>query len=103
MTQHLLLIVVVAPLAVLAWPLPTVPDWARGRAFAAAIVVTATTVLVVWHLPGPYDAAQLHLPLHILEHGSLLGAAVASWWVILASPASVGVRLASCIATAAPM
>jgi putative membrane protein len=104
MAQHLLLMVVVAPLAVVAWPFPRVPAWARGGAFAALAVAVETVALVVWHLPGPYDAAQAHVPLHVLEHASLLVTAAAAWWIILTSgEASVGVRFATCVGSAAPM
>jgi putative membrane protein len=104
MAQHLLLIVVVAPLAVIAWPLPRVPEIARGPGFAAVAVAVATVALVVWHLPGPFDAAQAHAPLHVLEHGSLLVTAAATWWVILSgNSTSIGVRFATCIGSAAPM
>jgi cytochrome c oxidase assembly factor CtaG len=104
MAQHLLLIVVVAPLAVIAWPLPRVPAGARGPGFAAVAVAISAVVLVVWHLPGPFDAAQAHAPLHVLEHGSLLVTAAATWWVILSgNSASIGVRFATCIGSAAPM
>ncbi len=103
MAQHLLLMVVVAPLAVLAWPLRRMPAWAAGGAFAALAVALETVALAVWHLPGPYEAAQAHVPLHVVEHATLLGTAAVAWWVILASPASIGVRFATCIASAAPM
>ncbi len=105
MTQHLLLMVVVAPLAVLAWsPRPErVPKWARGAAFAAFAVAAQTVALIVWHLPIAFDGAERVLPLHVLEHGSLLVTAIATWWVILASPASIGVRFTTCLASAAPM
>ncbi len=104
MAQHLLLMVVVAPLAVLAWPLRPVPAWARGATFAAVAVALQTVALVAWHLPGPYEAAQAHAPLHVLEHATLLVTAAAAWWVILTrTGASIGVRFATCVASAAPM
>ena len=105
MTQHLLLMVVVAPLAVLAWSprADDVPMWARGAAFATAACALQAVVLVVWHVPAAFDAAERVLPLHLLEHATLLGTAIVAWWVILASPASIGVRFAACVASAAPM
>jgi len=104
MTQHLMLMVVVAPLAVIAWPLRRVPAWAHGGAFVVGAVLAQTVALVVWHLPGPYDAAQAHPPLHVLEHASLLVTAAAAWWIILArTSAPIGVRFATCVASAAPM
>ncbi|HYL52312.1 MAG TPA: cytochrome c oxidase assembly protein [Acidimicrobiia bacterium] len=104
MVQHLLLMVVVAPLAVVAWPVRRAPAWARGSAFAASVVAIQTIALLVWHLPGPYDAAEAHAPLHVLEHASLLLTAAAAWWVILTwREASIGVRFATCVGSAAPM
>src|SRR2546423_4580136 len=104
MAQHLLLMVVVAPLAVVAWRLPRVPSWARGGAFATVAVAAQTLALVVWHVPGAFEAAQTHAPLHVLEHASLLVTAAAAWWVILSGNiASVGVRFATCLSSAAPM
>jgi putative membrane protein len=105
MTQHLLLMVVVAPLAVLASPLRAeqAPRWARGASFAATAVAAQAIALVVWHVPVAFDAAERLLPLHVLEHVSLLVTAAATWWVIIASPASIGVRFAACLASAAPM
>jgi putative membrane protein len=105
MTQHLLLMVVVAPLVVLAWPPPedVVPAWARGAAFAAAVCALQALALVVWHLPVAFDAAERVVPLHVLEHASLLATAIAAWWVVLASRASIAVRFTACVASAAPM
>ena len=41
------------------------------------------TVLVFWHLPGPYDAALEHHPLHVVQHLTFIGTAVLAWWPII--------------------
>ena len=105
MVQHVLLMLVVAPLLVagaplwpLLWGLPRglrlrvgrgwkARPW-LGRAWHALtgplvvwFVLTAT--LWVWHLPGPYQAAVLRPSMHVLEHGTMLGASLLFWWVVL--------------------
>lgn len=105
MAQHVLLMLVAAPLLVLgAPPLPTLwalPRSARraigrgwnaypwlGRAWHAvtgpvAVWCVLTTTLWVWHLPGPYQAAVRSAGVHALEHVTMLGAALLFWWVVL--------------------
>jgi cytochrome c oxidase assembly factor CtaG len=104
MAQHLLLMVVAAPLLVLGAPglamsagLTTSRRRAmhaagrhalirRGRRLATHPVASwliATSVLWAWHLPGVYDAAVRNGSLHSLEHLSFLGSAFLFWWVAL--------------------
>lgn len=105
MVQHLLLMVVAAPLLVLARPtaalIAGLPDGGReevrrlragpGRAVAHAVtrpvVVWTVGVLALWawHMPSLYEAALSHEVLHIVEHASFLGAAVLFWSVVLGS------------------
>jgi cytochrome c oxidase assembly factor CtaG len=103
MTEHLLLMVVVAPLAVIAWPHPPLPAFARTSAFAALAVAAETVALVVWHLPGPFQAAEAHAPLHAFEHATFLATSIAVWWVVVAAPLSIGVRFGTLVASSAPM
>jgi cytochrome c oxidase assembly factor CtaG len=102
MFQHLVLMFVVAPLwlaGMPAWffdPLLRRPLLARGgylltRPVAAFVV--ANLVVTIWHLPGPYDAALRHEPLHVVQHLSFLGAAMLAWWPVL-SPVPAWPRLA---------
>lgn len=82
MTQHVLLVDVVAVLlgaAVVARRQPTVV--ATGWIGAAA-----TVALWSWHAPVLYEAAIRHVPLHALEHGTLLVTATAMWWAVFRSP-----------------
>jgi putative membrane protein len=92
MFQHLVLLFVVAPLWLIgtpAWLLEPVlrkPLLARAgylltRPVAAFVI--ANLIVTVWHLPGPYDAALRHEPLHIVQHMSFLGAALLAWWPVL--------------------
>jgi putative membrane protein len=104
MVQHIVLILVAAPLLVagaplapLLWAFPG--DWrARlGRLWqrpsfrAAGSLVThplivgllGTSVLWLWHTPSLYQAALRTEALHAAEHGSFLAAALLFWWVVL--------------------
>jgi putative membrane protein len=104
MVQHLLLVLVVAPLFVLGRPLVplalAVPRRARGALHAlsrsprlAAAGAVATSAVVVWalhtgamwawHLPSLYDAALRSDALHGLEHLSFVATAALFWWVVV--------------------
>jgi putative membrane protein len=104
MAQHMLLVMVAAPLLVLGAPgLPLLlalpPGWRRrasrlGRNAVAGgawrllnrpPVAWALHVgaLWLWHLPGPYQAALASQAVHAAEHASFLGTAVLFWWVAL--------------------
>jgi putative membrane protein len=102
MVQHLLLVVVAAPLLILASPARVmtwgVPRQARpsiGRAWRrahslwkiAATPVTALTVhsaaLWLWHIPRWYDLALSHDTIHILEHSAFFITALLFWSVAL--------------------
>ena len=103
MTQHMVLMVVLAPAIVIGWPLRNVPKLMRSHAFALLAVLAQTAALVVWHLPPVFDAAEANTALHVAEHAVLLVTALATWWVIIASPESAAVRFMVCAAAAAPM
>jgi len=94
MVQHLLLMLVAAPLVVLgranllalgAFP----PEWRPGvvrfgRRLRYARHPLATWLLFAaalwgWHLPGPYQAALASPWIHLTEHVSFFGTAVL-WW-----------------------
>jgi cytochrome c oxidase assembly factor CtaG len=104
MVQHLLLILVAAPLLVagsagtaigLALPLParrTVRTWERHgwtRAVTAVltrpvvVLVLHITALYLWHLPAFYQAALGNDTVHALEHASFFGTAWLFWWLII--------------------
>ncbi|HET7188697.1 MAG TPA: cytochrome c oxidase assembly protein [Gemmatimonadaceae bacterium] len=103
MVQHLLLMMVAAPLMVLGdpmtaflWALPPTARRAVGRwwlrqrmlrrswrVFALPIVAWTLHVVTlwVWHLPSLYDRAVADGPLHVLEHATFFLTALLFWWV----------------------
>lgn len=105
MVQHLVLIVVAAPLLVLGapllpalWAFPAGARrtmgrwWKRSRALRAVAHAAGEPMVVwgahvaalwLWHLPLPYQAALESDVVHALEHASFLGTAVLFWWVVL--------------------
>jgi putative membrane protein len=105
MVQHMLLVLVAAPLLALSAPSSTIlrgsplavrrasGRWRRGlrlthrnlRALGnpAAAWLLHVGVLWFWHAAVPYDAALDSPPLHILEHASFLVTAVLFWHVVI--------------------
>lgn len=104
MLQHVLLIAVAAPLAILGaplipfiWCLPHDARVRAGRVWNAAGLRRCAALLVLpfpawllhtialwcWHLPGPYDAALASAPIHALEHFCFYSTALLVWWVAL--------------------
>lgn len=99
MVQHVLLLVVAAPLLALASPLPTLLRALPGRparpwrrvlrshsrrwfTWVSATLVVSSVVMVAWHAPGLYEAALHHEAVHALEHLSFLATATAFWWSV---------------------
>ena len=107
MVQHLLLILVAAPLLILGapvvpalWALPRARRRALGRwwhrATGARSVLHALTApatafvlhfvaLWFWHMPAPYQAALRSPAVHAMEHLSFLGTALLFWWAVAPS------------------
>jgi Predicted membrane protein len=103
MVQHLLLMMVAAPLMVLGdpmtaflWALPSRGRravgawWLRRQALrrscgVLALPIVAWTLHVVtlwaWHMPSLYDRAVADGPLHVLEHATFFVTALLFWWV----------------------
>jgi cytochrome c oxidase assembly factor CtaG len=95
MVQHMLLMVVVAPLAVLARP------WAPWRAVLGSAADGAWRLVArlaqrplacallhalavwAWHAPPLYRAALFDTGWHVLEHASFLVTAWLLWWSVL--------------------
>jgi cytochrome c oxidase assembly factor CtaG len=108
MVQHLLLLLVAAPLLALSAPSSALlrgsplpvrrasGRWRRRLGLAhgnlgvlrhpAAVWLLSVGVLWFWHAAAPYDAALDSEPIHLLEHVSFLVTAVLFWHVV------VGVR-----------
>ena len=105
MVQHVVLILVVAPLTVLGAPLPAfawaLPSQSRHRLTVLrplrrlAAMPTAfalhSLALWAWHLPLLYDAAVAQPAVHVLEHVCFLVTAVCFWWAVLSSSYLTGV------------
>jgi cytochrome c oxidase assembly factor CtaG len=111
MIQHILLLMVAAPLLVLARPwvrmwraLPL--DWRRGLARSlgrdprtrplrdlvrllgtpAVSFALFSVVLLAWHVPALFDATLRYESLHALEHTLFLATAVMFWKQVIPSP-----------------
>jgi putative membrane protein len=105
MVQHMLLVLVAAPLLALSAPSSTIlrgsplavrrgsGRWRRRLRLTHANLrplrhpatawLLSVGVLWFWHAAVPYDAALDSAPLHILEHASLLVTAVLFWQVVV--------------------
>jgi putative membrane protein len=103
MVQHVLLLVVAAPLLALGAPLPTLlwalPEAWRERGltmwrgllrshgrrwapWAGATLLAQSIVMLAWHAPGLYGAALEHDVLHVLQHASYVATATAFSWAV---------------------
>jgi cytochrome c oxidase assembly factor CtaG len=115
MIQHLLLVMVAAPLVTLGNPLPCIL-WGLPRGARAALASTlkpramlrrALSVLTfmpvagllyvvtvwVWHVPFLYDAAVEHEGLHAFEHVTFFVVAMLFWWPIVQPAPRLHARL----------
>ncbi|MBC7814198.1 MAG: cytochrome c oxidase assembly protein [Burkholderiales bacterium] len=113
MVQHLLLVLVAAPLFTLCRPLPSllrglpaqgrkafgnvaydslvrVLWWRLTRPLNALLLHIAA--LLVWHLPGLYGLALDQPVIHVLEHASFFLTAALFWWTIRSAD-DYGVRV----------
>ena len=102
MVQHLILVLVAAPLLVLGapervalWVFPLsvrkrIGGWGHDLARVLGplarpvpAVTVATVTLWAWHAPFLYDLAIEHGGLHAIEHASFLATALLFWWTLL--------------------
>jgi putative membrane protein len=92
MFQHLILLIVVAPLWLIgtpSWvlrPLTTRPTinligFTITRPVPAFVL--SNLALVFWHLPSTFDAALGSEPIHIVQHLCFLAAGILMWWPVL--------------------
>ena len=101
MVQHLVLLGLAGPLVVVAglsvWRRPDPLPLAWSFAGAAAELV----VVVVWHLPVLFDAADRSVPIHVVEHLSFIAASAALWWCagLGRRPAPLGATLVVFVAS----
>ena len=92
MVQHLLLIMLAAPLLLYgtpAWVLEpltrnritnTIGYWLTRPVIAYSV---ANAVFVLWHVPMLFEMALRSQPVHGFEHATMLGTALLAWWPIL--------------------
>jgi len=81
MVQHVVLLVVAAPLLAAARRPAADASPLRLWPLVAAVALHAG-LMVAWHLPPAFDGAERVDALHVLEHLSLLGTAVVFWWAV---------------------
>lgn len=96
-THHMILMVILAPLVVLALP----RHWGRRAPLLPALVVS-TALLWLWHLPLAYASAFEHPALYWAMQASLSGSAVWLWLGILRNPRT-GVASLTALASAMQM
>jgi cytochrome c oxidase assembly factor CtaG len=120
MTQHEIMMLVAAPLLVVARPLGTLL-WGLPEVFSAVVKasavrrvagwvsapvaawITHTVVLWGWHVPAAFEAGLRSNALHWLQHSSFFLAAVIFWWSVFAggrSGARRGIAILSVFTTA---
>lgn len=89
MTQHLILMLLVAPLLIVGippWLMRVLPHsdwlWAAARWLTSPLVAffLASAALMIWHLPKLYEAALANRYLHDLEHSIMLAGGILMWW-----------------------
>lgn len=124
MVQHVLLLVVAAPLLAMGAPLPTMlwalPARGRDRAlglwraalrsqarswavWVGAALVAQSVVMLAWHTPALYGAAVRHQALHVLQHASYVATATVFWWAVgVGSPRRHGAAVPVLFAAALP-
>lgn len=94
MTQHVLLMMVAAPLLLAGGSVTLLSAWwgERGKMARRALRWLAQPLpalllfngnLLAWHWPRLYDAALRHEPAHKLEHLLFFGTAILFWWGII--------------------
>ena len=114
MLQHEALMLVAAPLFVLGRPLAVwtwalsrtgkarvrsmiaAPAWRRAWRWATrplGATLLQLAALFVWHVPAIFSYATTHAGVHVLQHASLLAAALCFWWSMRA-PIHVRARAA---------
>jgi putative membrane protein len=92
MVQHLLLILLAAPLLLYGTPAWMLEPLTRNRVTNAigywltrpiVAYAIANAVFVIWHVPLFYESALRSQPVHVFEHMTMLGVAILAWWPTL--------------------
>ena len=79
--QHMILLLVAAPLIAYAWPMRTGTRPAPWALWASAIGFFVA--LWFWHMPIPYDATFASTPLYWSMHITLFGSGIFLWRAVL--------------------
>ncbi len=103
MAQHIILMMVVAPLLALGTPAAFLGRLRRGPVAGPIIRVIWSpvpafvlyhAVLFLWHLPFLYDEALRSEVVHLLQHATFLAGSLAFWGVVVApDPRIVGASM----------
>ncbi|HEX8794687.1 MAG TPA: cytochrome c oxidase assembly protein [Polyangiaceae bacterium] len=90
MLQHLLLVLVVPPLALLGWPSSREerPSSSRRRLHPVIPWLLGVGAMWLWHEPKLCDAASSNPVVHRVQELSLLAMGAAFWWPVLAPRAA---------------
>jgi len=92
MVQHLLLIMLAAPLLLYGTPAWVLEPLTRNRITntigywltrPVMAYLVANAVFVLWHVPLFFEMALRSQPVHGFEHATMLGTALLAWWPIL--------------------
>jgi plastocyanin len=96
MTQHVLMIIAGV---LIAYPHlgRRIIKGGRGRLLPLLALLDSAALIVLWHLPGPWDSAVLNPGIHVLEHFSFLavGLLAGSWLLLLSDSGKIGALLAA--------
>ncbi len=92
MVQHLLLIMLAAPLLLYGTPAWVLEPLTRNRVTntigyrltrPVIAYAVANAVFVLWHVPMFYEMALRSQPVHVFEHVTMLATALLAWWPTL--------------------
>jgi cytochrome c oxidase assembly factor CtaG len=98
MVQHLLLMLVAAPLlalgaprVALAWGAPPTRLWRLVPSRPAVAFALHGLALWAWHVPMLYEAALANRAIHAAEHASFLATGALFWWTLFHRGYGLGV------------
>jgi putative membrane protein len=80
MVQHLLLMVIAAPLILVGARLPERMPWRPPLMFCW---LAGSSTVILWHLPAIFALAQRSPLRHHLEHASFFMAGIVFWWPVV--------------------